>query len=320
MALRWDGADTAAECLHAERLVESVESYLGRPAFDPASPRTLSVRVEPTPDARRRALVAGVDADGRVLGEREIFAESSECDALEDPLVLAIALLVDSDLGLAPEQKPEAPPPPPEPEAPPEEVEEDEEEELIEAQPVKPVEPPRPPDPWRLDVDGSVVGADGLLPSFGFGVELGVTVDPPWSWPLRVRAAGWLPQSEQPTTQSSIDFRLGLAGLVLCPISERSGGIQIQACAGADIVAQQAESHGLDQARATTPGFAQGSLALRVILELPSPAYAVVSTGVGIPVRAPEFVVKSDGETLPVFQTAEGTLVAGIGIGVRALE
>ncbi len=315
MALRWDAEGAPTECLNAESLAARVEDYMGRRAFDAASPRLLSVRVEPTLDERLRAVVSIVEPDGKVLGEREILTDDATCEALEDPLVLAIALLVDTDLGAVSEPEPEPPPPEPEP---PEEVEPDPEP-SEEAPRRVIVEPPKPPEPWKLEVDGSLVGVDGLLPSFGFGAEVGLFVDPPGLPPLRARVAGLLPQTVWPTPEGSLDFRLGLAGLMFCPLSERSGGLGVDACAGADLVAQHAESHGFEQARVTTQWFAQGSLALRVVIDLPSPWYAALSTGVGIPVRPPEFVVHRDGKAISVFQAAEGTLVAGLGIGVRAL-
>jgi hypothetical protein len=317
MALRWDAEGAPAECLSADTLAARVEDYMGRHAFDPASPRLLSVRVEPTPDTRLRAVVSIVETDGKVLGEREILTDDATCDALEEPLVLAIALLVDTDLGASSEPEPEAPPPEPEPPEVPEEPEAPEEAE--EAPRVVVVEPPAPPEPWGLEVDASLVSVDGLLPSFGFGTEVGLFVAPPGWLPLRARVAGWLPQTEKPTSQGTLDFRLGLAGLMVCPLSVRSGGLGVDACAGADLVALNAESHGFDQARVTTQWFAQGSLALRVVIDLPSPWYAALSTGVGIPIRPPQFVIHRGGNAVPVFQPAEGTLVAGLGLGVRVL-
>jgi hypothetical protein len=313
MALRWDAEDAPAECLNEGSLAARVEEYLGRHAFDPAAPQFLRVRVEPTSDARLRALVAVVDPEGKVLGEREILTEDASCEALADPLVLAIALLVDTDLGASPRPQTESPPPEPEP------PEEPEPEPPEAAPKVLVVEPPQPPDPWELEVDSSLVGVDGLLPSFGFGAEVALFVDPPGWLPVRARVAGWLPQTVNPTPQGTLDFRLGLAGLMFCPVSARSSGLGIDVCAGADLIAQNAESRGLEQSRTTTEWFAQGAFALRIVIDLPSPFYATLSTGAGVPVRPPQFVVHRDEQALRVFQAAEGTLVAGLGLGVRAL-
>lgn len=317
VALRWDGAGAPEGCLGEEILVARIEDFLGRRAFDAASPRLLRVRVEPTAEARLRAVVTVGDNQGGILGEREIVTEDASCEALEEPLVLAIALLADADLGVDPARRPAPePPPPPEPEAP----EDDPAELAPDVTALVVAAPPRPPDPWRAELDASVAAVDGLLPSFGFGAELGFFVDPPWSMPLRARVAGWAPQREALEPRGNIDFRAGIAGLMLCPLSERSSTLGVDVCAGADLVAQHAESQGLEGARASTQWFAQGALALRAVAELPGPWYATLSAGLGAPIRPPAFVYYSDGERTSVYQAPEGVLHVTLGLGVRVVE
>src|SRR5690606_9240974 len=134
-----------------------------------------------------------------------LIAEGTTCSALDEPLVLAVALLVDADLGREPEPEPAPEPLPPEPPEPPEP-----ERSTHEAEPR--ALPPEPPQPWRLSTDLSVLGADGVLPELALGAELALLADPPWLFPIRVRGVGFLPQHVALEPAGSIDLALGLVG------------------------------------------------------------------------------------------------------------
>ncbi len=316
MALRLRSAGEAPSCSSAEVLAARVEDYLGRVAFDPASPRSLDVDVELTPEGTLRGWVRVTSDAGVVLGEREIVADEPTCEALEEPLVLAIALLVDSDLGQ------EAPPPPP-PEAPlsaPEEEEEEEDEPFTE--PVVVVlrpepEPPRAPRPWRARVDGSVVGVEGLLPRFGGGAEVGVLVEPPSFVPLRVRAFGLAPRELTLSPRGSLEFGVVALGLSPCWTGEEQGALRVDLCGGVDAVVQRARSTELDEARSVTRVFLQGALQVRVIAELGAPWFGVLSAGASFPFQPPEFVVRREGEKETAFRAAEASFLVGAGVGAR---
>jgi hypothetical protein len=294
-------------------LAARVEDYLGRGAFDAASPRVLEVSVEATPENRLRALVKVIESSGTVLGERELVTEDSTCESLEEPLVLAVALLADSDLGADTERKTEPEPPPP----PPEEDEHADREPLIQVRRVVRAEPPRPPEPWRTEVDLGLLGADGLLPEFAFGGEVGVLVDPPVIPGFRLRAVGLLPQTLELSPRGSIELRAYAWGLMACPLSERGDALRFDACAGADVVLQHAESEGLDGARSTSAAYVQGDVLLRVAFDLSGAWFAVLNVNAAFPVQPPEFVFRRDGKTVSVFRSAEGSLLASAGLGVR---
>jgi hypothetical protein len=166
-------------------------------------------------------------------------------------------------------------------------------------------------------VDLTLLGADGLLPSLAAGAELGVELDPPWLFPLRLRAAGFLPQQTELEPTGKIDFMLGLVGAAACPLSLRPGAFGVEACVGADLLVQRAVSAELLAARKRTEWFWQGSLALRLLAELSGPWYGLLGTTVGVPVDQPRFVYRRSGNRVPVFQMADVSLTAGLGIGVR---
>jgi len=83
------------------------------------------------------------------------------------------------------------------------------------------------------------------------------------------------------------------------------------------VILEVVESEGLAGARRTTEWLFQGALSLRVIAELPKPFFATMSTHVGLPIRAPEFVYERNGATISAFQMADVTLTAGLGLGIR---
>jgi hypothetical protein len=309
VALRWEGYGESEGCLGVPSLMARVEDHLGRRAFDSSSSQVVSVSVDRQGTARFRAVVRVLDAVGKVLGERELIAEGSTCSALDEPLVLAVALLVDADLGATPEPEPEPKPPPP----PPEPLE-------IEAPPAaqpRAKEESRPPDPWRLSADFALLGADGVQPSLSAGLEVGFALDPPWMFPLTIHVAGFFPQQVELEPAGSMDFTVAMLGGAACPLSVRPGRFGVDGCLGADLVAQRALSEGLAGARAYSAWFWQGSLRLRFLVDLYGSWYGLLGATVGLPIEAPRFVYRRSGDTVPVFQMSDATLTAGLGVGVR---
>jgi hypothetical protein len=311
VALRWEGYGESEGCLGIPSLMVRVEDHLGRRAFDPSSTQVLSVTVSVDGENRFRAVMRVLDASGKVLGERELVTNETTCSALDEPLVLAVALLVDSALGAEPESEPPPPalppePPSPEPPEPPERRAPSE----VEA-------PPPPPEPWRAASDLSLIVAEGVLPSLALGAEAGFVLDAPWLFPVRGRVAVFLPQEVELQPAGKLGFWLGLAGMAACPLAVRPEGFAFLGCGGVDLLAQRAVSEGLDGSRSHTEWFAQLSFSLRMELDIRGPWYGVVSSAVGFPLEAPRFVYRRSEQTVPVFRMADATLTAGLGVGVR---
>jgi hypothetical protein len=313
MSVRWAGYGESDGCLGVPSLIARVEDHLGRRSFDTSSPDVLSVTVEMPPGGGFRAAVRLLDATGQVIGERDLVTRESSCGALDDPLVLAVALLVDAGLGTEPPPEPEPviepplpEPPEPEPPAPPRKS-------------VVPDEPPRPPDPWRISVDSWIFGTDGSLPELAIGMELGLQVDAPWFFPVRIRAAGLVPQQVELVPEGSLDLALALGGVSVCPLSVPPEPVGLFVCAGGDLLMQHAVSEGIAGARSDTEWFVQGALMLRGEVALRGPWFLEMATYAGVPLRAPEFVYRRSGDKVSVFRMADVTLTAGLGIGVRLM-
>jgi hypothetical protein len=107
----------AQGCPREGALIDAVAARLGRDPFKAYAQRTLRVVI--VPGDLYGARIELSDANGAALGEKEIPSAPS-CEALKEPLALAIALALDP-LQLVPPPEPEPPPsplaPPPEPTA-----------------------------------------------------------------------------------------------------------------------------------------------------------------------------------------------------------
>src|SRR6187399_2505871 len=115
VGLAWTGPGTELACLGEEGLARAVNEYLGRDAFASGPLEyVLGVSVERSPDRLWRAVLELRDTSGHVLGARELKSTTDLCSDLDGPLVLAVALMVDSQP--EPPRQPPAVAPAPEPE------------------------------------------------------------------------------------------------------------------------------------------------------------------------------------------------------------
>src|SRR5277367_3092114 len=115
-SLGWVRLPGAEACLGSRDLALAVEQRLARTVF--VSPAQADVLIDgyitaiPAPDPPRfKAHLTLSDAHGAVLGTRELTAPEGGCHAIDEPLALVVALLIDPDAALGPRKPP--PPPPP---------------------------------------------------------------------------------------------------------------------------------------------------------------------------------------------------------------
>lgn len=245
-SLGWVRLPGAEPCIAAQVLAERVEARLGRSVFVPASSADLNVegRVERTADpAGWRATVVVSDRAGNVLGERTVPAAGDDCHAIDEGLVLVIALTIDPDA----ESRPVVPP---------QDTTHDRErvvERVVEVQ-----VPRSDPPGWRGDVTGGIVALAGLLPSPAIGFAGTVVVDPPWRWPVeleshlvfgsRVALPALASMGQTPSARFA---SLSLGTLICAPILERPR-LRFAPCIGGHVVgtridAQNATVVGSDQ-------------------------------------------------------------------------
>lgn len=192
-SLGWARLPGAATCAGGGVVARAVETILRRQALAPASRADLVIeaRVERVPGRRRfRAVIEIADPEGTVIGSRTIESAGDDCRKLDEPVALAIALMIDPDAVTRPGPPIAAPPPPPPITTVVRDV-------MLVPVPVLIARPAPPPartseGPW-IGVAAAPSLAVGLVPGPGFGVRIGVEVGPPADRPLE--GVAWGPSS-----------------------------------------------------------------------------------------------------------------------------
>jgi len=221
-SLSWVRMPGAEACASSAALARAVEERLARRVFVSAADADLAVegRAERTPDGWR-AVLSVTQADGTVLGERTLESADPECDALGRLVALTVALMIDPLT--APEPVTEDPP----------ETQVIVRTERVEVPVLVPAPATPPPPRWRVEFDAAVLGAIGLLPTAALGGLTTVIVEPPGFIPIALEGA-LLPFSRAESALGHADFLQVHAGLQLCPLAIREGGLALHGCLGAD--------------------------------------------------------------------------------------
>jgi hypothetical protein len=225
VALEWTRADGADACVDAATLERRVEERLGWDAVRAGAPRSIVGRVE----RRRDGYVAKLELEeaGARGMSRTLESEETDCTALDDAVVLALALAIDPSAALAAptsasrarfpdfEQKAPAATQPTAATSP-------------EAQPAQPRAPTsklsdrRSP---RLSATLRGLGVAGLLPNpaWGLGVNVERSLSARWSVEFGLR---WLPAV--PADDDRLLFGFSGGSLGAC----RTLASPLQLCAG----------------------------------------------------------------------------------------
>ena len=326
-SLSWVRLAGAEACVGARALAQAVEARLGRAALVSAARADLTIegRIEPGGSGGWRAVIAVADAEGAVLGTREIATASPRCRAIDDELALAIALMIDPSATLsasapppsaspAPAPPPSASPapaPPPSPApapAPPPQV--------IVQRILIPVPPAAtPPAPWRVEVGAGPLFGLGLLPSPGVAAVIRARLTPPRSWSFEVGGAIWAPNE---TTAGAFTTRFSWSeGFVsVCPVSIGSA-TRLSACAGARLGALRVNGIGFGVDRTDERLTAGGTLDVRLSRRLIGPLTAGGGLGLIVPlVRDTFYYTDAEGRDREVFQMAPlaGTVDVLLGV------
>jgi hypothetical protein len=229
------------------------------------------------------ASVALRDAQGRVLGGREVSGSYASCRDLDVPVALVVSTLLD-------ELRPQPAPP----------------------QAPAPAAPPAPAEPRKaLGVGAFVAGAFGLAPRLTLGV--GAAVELPLRWPLLFSASAYLPGSELDAQGRGARVVSFHAGAALCPklVGQRHS---LRLCGSAQAGAVVAKGVGLsDLRRAALPVVLLG-LEPQLVLGLTANWALQVSLGAHwLPLR-PRFYWDIEGSGEHSVETDAFALIARIGV------
>jgi hypothetical protein len=348
--LVWERGPGAEACISGARLSRAIEQQLGYELFEVAAregahvphAEELEVRgriVREEPPARFRADVELRDGRGQLLGRRAVEAPGSDCQALDEALVLVVALALDAQVAAlasaasaAPAEPPPsapepvveptpappapAPPPPAAPAPPP-------------PSPPEPEEAPRPRSPrviGRTPRAGSSYGlllsagagaAAGLLPDVTLQAALTVGMRTPRGFGLELSAA-ILPSGQRPTDAGDAEFRAGYAELRGCaPL--RQGEFAIDACLGIYNGVMRARGVGFRYGSfSRLVPIAGGQALLRASYTFGPRLFARAAAALGTPFLRDTFVAEGDnGRRVELHRASALTWNAGLELGIQ---
>jgi hypothetical protein len=303
IGLVWAGPGPELNCLGEEGLARSVNEYIGHDAFASRSvDLLLRVNVERLPDRRWRAAVELADPSGRVLGARELTSSDELCSSLNEPLVLAVALMVDVE----PEPSLPAPAPAPPPEEPPDVPD------------VKPVPQPRPTEPMRFFADATLAVESGLLPNPEPGLGLGFEFRPvPWL-SARLGVLGFLPATVELPEHASARFALVAATLELCPGIGTDRSLRVALCVGLLYGALDVTTGGLTGGPdASWRPVLAASVGLRAAWPFAERWAVVAGVGGVIPHRPDRFGYELNQARQEIFRMSAVSVLASAGVSFR---
>jgi hypothetical protein len=250
-SLSWVRLPGAEGCIASRALASAVERRLQHEVF--VSPSRAAVAVE-----------------GRI---REIRSAAASCAAMNDDLVLVVAVMIDPEATLAPPlpaapaPRPAAPPPPP--------------------RCLEPAAAPPPPS-WRVSLQAGGMAMLGLLPRVSGGVLIRSHVEPPRFWAFEVGGT-LFPAVEAGNGMSGASFQLAEAFASLCPLTLHAFGGALSACAGVQVgsirVGGAALAGGTGQEQALFDVALEGRVRRRLV----GPLVAAAGLGLVVPALRERF-------------------------------
>ncbi len=299
-ALGWVRAPGAEACIGTAALARAVEGRLGRAALVSAARAQVSVegRIAPAEGAAGwRVSLSVADENGKVLGTRTLAKDAADCRAIDEEVILTVALLIDPEAALSPPPGASATPPPktPPPAPPP----------AASAAPAKAAPPPKdreppaakpPSAPWNTAfLVGSVVSF-GPLPNVGVGVQVRALVTPVPFFSFQVGGSVWLPQ----TTSFGNDggrFFMALGALSGCPLAGVRAGFRYAACAGVEVGGMHAGGFGFPLPVGRDDPLVNGLVEARVVRRIAGAFAASVGAGLSVPFLRQQYYYVDPGGT-----------------------
>lgn len=310
-SLSWTRLSGASRCISLQGLAARIEKRLARPVFDAPEKADLGIEgyVEWT-GKNWHVKVSLLDANGAVLGVRELTSSESSCRELDGPVTLAIALLVDPNAELS-EQEQAAKPQEPAvaPESP-----------VARSEPDAVTQPKEPhaSDGWRSAAAAGAGVAVGALPNPAGGIVLRFALSPPRSIAFVADGAFWT-ESRTPSAEGeSIAFSLAYGGVGVCPLAwERDAGA-VRACLGmnAGLLSTRGLLNGTILVRRRF--VAMAAARLEGVVNLGSHVFLSGSAGAMAPLVRDSFEYESQGNRDLVFRMAPIAGVFDVGIGFRS--
>ena len=240
------------------------------------------------------------NARGEVLGTRELESAEPACRALDEKLVLVMAMLLDPEAALAPKvASPRVPTPAP-----------------------VPVPAPAPaPSPWRESLSLGPAVAAGLLPGAAVGLSLRGEIEPPSFVPIELGGVVWHDARADAPTGPPRGANLSLAyGMVgICPLVWGPWATRVRGCVDLEVGAVRAVGYGFTatQGAGQEQPFVQAQVAGRVTRRIVGPLDLGLGLGLVVPFnRARFFYLDAAKNEQELFRTAPvvGVVDASVGL------
>jgi hypothetical protein len=288
-------------CVKEPTLEKSVEELLKRPVFvaEADADVTIEGRAEPRDAGGWTGTLTMRARDGRALGTRSLVSESADCRALEGPLAVVLALLVDLErrevvLELP---VPESPPPAPAPAAAP------------------PAPAPLPPTEPRGPSGAIALGARaawGFLPAVDEALVLRGEVDLDADYGGAFDLGLWRPERADDSGPSG-EFSAWLFGLALCRALARSEAVHAGLCLGVSAGSITGYGIALSEAATERRNYLEATTRAEGALRVAGPLEIGAELGLGVPFTRPRFYYAlADGTPVTVHRVAAVVPQGGI--------
>lgn len=286
VALQWVQHDGASTCIGDRELAAAVTARLGNAGAHGQTKLVIAGEIAPS-GSGWTAAIHTADEHGVVLGQRDLHEPAADCRALDDKLVLVIALIID------PELLDEAPATPSTPAI----------ERVV-------VVAPKPP--WHFGASVAALASRGMLPGFGFGTAIAARIEPTHGWPIELSTTLW-PYDRANAEPGGATLLQLTGGLALCP---RLAG-PLALCVGAEAGEVRARGFGYDRNQLQHELLLDGTLELRFDRRFGNAAGVRVGAGAWVPVSRPQYVVHEASSDAVVYQPAVAAFVSEIALWVR---
>lgn len=292
----WVRAEGAETCPDRAALADEVRSRLGYDPFQPPFGQALEGVVARTDEGWTVTLYSR-DADGALVGRRDLPSAEPECAALAEAVALAMALAIDPEAALR------APEPAPAPVSAPASA----------SPPASATAAAPEPTPGHVRLSAGATGGVDVVP--GLGVAARVTIDGPILPILRWygAVAYW---AEQVATLDDASFGVGLVTFSagLCA-GARFDFFRVDGCVSIDVGAAHAVVYSPTPRAPGERVYAGATALLRAELELFHPLWLGVHAGGVVPFVVHEYRVQGRDEI--VFSQSPVGPIAGAELAVR---
>ncbi len=311
-SLSWVRMPGAEGCVATQALARAVEERLGREVFVSAAQADVSVEGRVAPKKAGggwHAVVTVRDAQGALLGTREVDRPDASCESMTSPLALVVAVMIDPDAALGPKPAPPKDEPPPPPTV------------IVKREQVfVPVAVPTPPDPqpFRFEGSAAMTGALGFLPGPAVGLAALGLLEPRKAIPFIGFGGYWFDNAAKAEGGASNSFSVFLLGSGFCPLWHHGKGAHLYACALGHLGLLRSHTTGFTASRADESHVVwNGGLDLRATILVVRPFAVRAGAQAMIPILRDKFTyTRADGAETDLFRMSPVVGMVDLGIGL----